>query len=67
MGETGSANQFSQRCHRLIVEVGNASGFVWYDERALTNRILRRDTRRTLIGMTRQGLQTTQREHEAAC
>jgi len=66
MREPGSANQFSQRCHRLIVEVGNASGFIWHDECALANRILRRDTGRAFIGVARQRLQTTESEHEAA-
>src|SRR5437868_286495 len=64
--EARSRDQFRQRVQRRAMIVVNTSRLVGHDERSVTGWVLRRHTGRAPVSVTTQGLDATEREHEAA-
>src|SRR3546814_4906386 len=63
--EPRGSDHLGERQQRIAVEIINTVGLVAHNKRTLTYRILGRDPRRTLVGMTGERLDAADREHEA--
>ena len=66
MLEAGGRDHLGQRVQRRLVEVVDALGLVGDDQRALAQRVLRRDAGRAAVGVAALRLDAAEREHEAA-